>query len=318
MGEPVPVPHGARSGGRRGPRSPTRSGSTGWALVVGGSMGGMRALEWAVTHPDRVRATARSRLDAVRHRRPDRLVRRAGRGDPGRRRLQRAATTTRRPRRPGPHLGLGVARRIAHATYRSQTELNLRFGRKAQPGEQPLAGRGRYAVESYLDHQADKLVRRFDANSYVVLTEAMNATTSVVAGAARPRPCGGSRRAPRWRHRLRPALPGPAGSRDRGGHPCGTAVAGADVAVRARRVPHRDGRRRRPPVRPAGCLTGSGRRSVHAALTCPTCARSVLQVAASAGCSGNAGTSPSATQRTSSDSSLTARAGNSRSVHAIT
>ena len=74
----------------------------------------------------------------------------------------------------GPHVGLGVARRIAHATYRSQPELNLRFGRRAQPGEQPLAGRGRYAVESYLDHQADKLVRRFDANSYVVLTEAMN------------------------------------------------------------------------------------------------------------------------------------------------
>jgi homoserine O-acetyltransferase len=74
----------------------------------------------------------------------------------------------------GPHAGLGVARRIAHATYRSDTELNLRFGRRAQPGEQPLVGRGRYAVESYLDHHADKLVRRFDANSYVVLTEAMN------------------------------------------------------------------------------------------------------------------------------------------------
>ncbi len=65
----------------------------------------------------------------------------------------------------GPHVGLGVARRIAHLTYRSEAELNLRFGRKAQAGEQPLAGQGRYAVESYLDHQADKLVRRFDANT---------------------------------------------------------------------------------------------------------------------------------------------------------
>ena len=74
----------------------------------------------------------------------------------------------------GPHAGLGVARRIAHATYRSADEMDLRFGRSAQPGERPLGGAGRYAVESYLDHHADKLVHRFDANSYVVLTEAMS------------------------------------------------------------------------------------------------------------------------------------------------
>ena len=144
-----------------------------WALVVGGSMGGMRALEWAVTHPARVErllvlastpyatgdqiAWCAAQLAAVR-------------ADTG----FRGGDYYDAPSGAGPHLGLGVARRIAHATYRSQTELNLRFGRKAQAGEQPLAGRGRYAVESYLDHQADKLVRRFDAGSYVVLTEAMN------------------------------------------------------------------------------------------------------------------------------------------------
>jgi homoserine O-acetyltransferase len=59
-------------------------------------------------------------------------------------------------------------------TYRSELELDARFGRQAQGGEQPLGGGGRYAVESYLDHQADKLATRFDANSYVVLTESMN------------------------------------------------------------------------------------------------------------------------------------------------
>jgi homoserine O-acetyltransferase len=67
-----------------------------------------------------------------------------------------------------------VARRIAHATYRSAHELDLRFGRRPQADERPVGGGGRFAVESYLDHHADKLVRRFDANSYVVLTEAMN------------------------------------------------------------------------------------------------------------------------------------------------
>jgi len=74
----------------------------------------------------------------------------------------------------GPDLGLGLARRIAQVTYRSEPELDVRFGRQAQEGEQPLGGGGRYAVESYLDHHADKLANRFDANSYVVLTESMN------------------------------------------------------------------------------------------------------------------------------------------------
>jgi homoserine O-acetyltransferase len=66
-----------------------------------------------------------------------------------------------------------VARRIAHVTYRSEPELAARFGRDYQDGENPREG-GRYAVESYLDHHADELVRRFDAGSYVTLTEAMN------------------------------------------------------------------------------------------------------------------------------------------------
>jgi homoserine O-acetyltransferase len=66
-----------------------------------------------------------------------------------------------------------VARQIAHATYRSAAELTSRFGRDAQPGEDPADG-GRYAVESYLEYHGRKLVERFDPNSYVVLTQAMN------------------------------------------------------------------------------------------------------------------------------------------------
>lgn len=67
----------------------------------------------------------------------------------------------------GPHTGLGLARRLAQVTYRTEAELQARFGRSPQ-------GDGRYQVESYLDHHAEKLVRRFDAGSYVTLTEAMN------------------------------------------------------------------------------------------------------------------------------------------------
>jgi homoserine O-acetyltransferase/O-succinyltransferase len=144
-----------------------------WGLVLGGSMGGMRALEWAVTEPERVDRLLV--LASTPYASGDQIAWCAAqlaaiRSDPG----FRGGDYYHAPDGTGPHLGLGVARRIAHATYRSGAELNLRFGRKAQPGEQPLRGTGRYAVESYLDHHAEKLVRRFDANSYVVLTEAMN------------------------------------------------------------------------------------------------------------------------------------------------
>jgi homoserine O-acetyltransferase len=68
---------------------------------------------------------------------------------------------------PGPVAGLGIARRIAHLTYRSHVELDARFGNQIQDD-------GRFSVASYLDHHAAKLAARFDAGSYVVLTEAMN------------------------------------------------------------------------------------------------------------------------------------------------
>lgn len=141
-----------------------------WAGVVGGSMGGMRVLEWAVGHPDRVATAvvlascAQATADQIAWCSPQLAAIRSdpqwlgGDYDDG----------------PGPVAGLGVARRVAHVTYRSEAELDTRFGRSPQPGEQPLGGGGRYAVESYLDHHADKLARRFDARSYVVLTEAMS------------------------------------------------------------------------------------------------------------------------------------------------
>ena len=141
-----------------------------WALVVGGSMGGMRALEWAVGHPARVQrlvvlaSTAEASGDQIAWCAPQLA---AIRSDPAWQGGDYHGTGR------APVDGLGVARRIAHVTYRSRHELDTRFGRRPQPGENPATG-GRYAVESYLDHQAGKLAGRFDAGSYVVLTEAMN------------------------------------------------------------------------------------------------------------------------------------------------
>ncbi|WP_089106000.1 homoserine O-acetyltransferase MetX [Streptomyces hyaluromycini] len=142
-----------------------------WALVVGGSMGGMRAVEWAVTYPERAGAllllatTAAASAEQIAW---SAVQLTAIRSDPDWQGGDYHGTGR------APDTGLGLARRIAHVTYRSEPELAIRFGRTPQGAENPFDG-GRYQVESYLDHHAAKLVRRFDAGSYVVLSEAMNA-----------------------------------------------------------------------------------------------------------------------------------------------
>jgi homoserine O-acetyltransferase/O-succinyltransferase len=144
-----------------------------WACVVGGSMGGMRALEWAATEPDRVErllllaCPAATSADQIGWAAPQLAAIRSDAGWHG------GDYHDLLPGQ-GPHRGLGIARRMAHLSYRSAYELGERFGRSPQVGEDPWRG-GRYAVESYLDHHAAKLVRRFDAGSYVTLTEMMNA-----------------------------------------------------------------------------------------------------------------------------------------------
>jgi homoserine O-acetyltransferase len=132
----------------------------------------MRALEWVVTHPERVgrmvvlacgaAATAEQiALCAVQAE--------AIRLDPG----WHGGDYYDVGAGEGPTRGLGLARRIGQISSRSELELDTRFGRWSQSGEEPLTG-GRYAVEGYLDHHVDKLVRRFDANSYLVLSRAMD------------------------------------------------------------------------------------------------------------------------------------------------
>jgi homoserine O-acetyltransferase len=143
-----------------------------WALVIGGSAGGMRVLEWAVTVPHRVAAiaaiatTARTTADQIAWAQSQLWAIRSDSGFLG-------GDYYGQPDGAGPHVGLGIARQIAHTTYRSALELQSRFGQQAQGGEEPLGGGGRYAVQSYLEHHASKLALRFDANSYAVLTEAL-------------------------------------------------------------------------------------------------------------------------------------------------
>jgi homoserine O-acetyltransferase len=144
-----------------------------WAMIVGGSMGGMQALEWAVGLPDRVERVAvlaapplssadQIALNAVQSE--------AIRFDPA----FAGGDYYDAPDGAGPHRGLALARRMALLNYRSPTELNDRFERSWQSGVSPLGDGGRFAVESYLDFHGNKFTRRFDANSYLVLVDAMN------------------------------------------------------------------------------------------------------------------------------------------------
>lgn len=132
-------------------------------LVVGASMGGFQVLEWARQEPERVRRIA---LIATSWRQPPQALAQA--------RLQ-CEFIRRDPKFLGggyaedaaPEEGLALARQLGHLTYRSAAELDQRFGRERRAD-------GHYQVLSYLDHQGDKLVQRFDALCYLRLTEAMN------------------------------------------------------------------------------------------------------------------------------------------------
>lgn len=141
--------------------------------VVGGSMGGMHALEWALIFPDRLERLAVIAAPPVTT--ADQiglnLVQlEAIRSDPA----YRGGNYYDAPDGVGPHHGLATARRLALLNYRSHTELDERFGRAWQSAVSPLGGGGRFAVESYLDFHGNKFTRRFDANSYLTLVQAMN------------------------------------------------------------------------------------------------------------------------------------------------
>ena len=144
-----------------------------WALVVGGSMGGMQVLEWGIGHPDRVEriaVLAAPPLSSADEIALNSVQAEAIRIDPA----FRGGEYYDAADGEGPHRGLALARRMALLNYRSPTELNDRFERSWQSGISPLGGGGRFAVGSYLDFHGNKFTRRFDANSYLVLTDAMD------------------------------------------------------------------------------------------------------------------------------------------------
>lgn len=142
------------------------------AAAVGGSVGGMQVLQWALDHPDDLHSAvlvcSTSRLT------PQNIAFSA---------VAREAIL-RDPSFNGgdyydtghsPDTGLALARMIAHITYLSEESMRQKFGRRIQGAEAPRGGFGvDFEVESYLQHQGESFLKRFDANSYLYLTRVMD------------------------------------------------------------------------------------------------------------------------------------------------
>jgi homoserine O-acetyltransferase len=140
--------------------------------VAGGSMGGMQVLQWAASYPERV-FCAMPIAAAARHSSQNIAFHEVGRqaimADPDWRGGRYFEAGVR------PLKGLGVARMAAHITYLSDEALHRKFGRKLQDRDAPtFSFDADFQIESYLRHQGSSFVERFDANSYLYVTRAMD------------------------------------------------------------------------------------------------------------------------------------------------
>jgi homoserine O-acetyltransferase/O-succinyltransferase len=144
-----------------------------WALVAGGSMGGMQVLEWGVMYPERVQALLPIATAAAAS------AQQIGWWSSGRRAISmdprwRGGEYYDAGPGDGPHQGLATARMVSMMTFRSDDVFSQRFGREVVEPVEGYSLWQRFQVERYLEYQGDKLVRRFDANSYLLLTKAMD------------------------------------------------------------------------------------------------------------------------------------------------
>ncbi|MDM7924833.1 MAG: homoserine O-acetyltransferase [bacterium] len=138
--------------------------------VIGGSMGGMQALQWAASFPDRVRSVipiATTLKHSPQQIALDEVGRQAVMADPD---WNRGGYYGRKP----PEKGLALARMIGHITYMSDRSMEDKFSRKLKDGKVSFSFATDFEVEGYLRYRGDNFVKRFDANSYLYITKAMD------------------------------------------------------------------------------------------------------------------------------------------------
>lgn len=149
----------------------THLGITQLLCVAGGSMGGMQALEWATAFPDAVRSAmviASTSLSGAQQIAFDAVGRNAILADKHFRGGQYYGTDS-------PDRGLAIARMLAHITYLSDQSMQAKFGRSLRSSEKlQYEFDSEFAVETYLDYQGAQFVNRFDANTYLYVTKAMD------------------------------------------------------------------------------------------------------------------------------------------------
>jgi homoserine O-acetyltransferase len=143
------------------------------AAVAGGSLGGMQALEWAVTYPDEVKAIVP--IASTHALQPqgiawNAIARNAIVADPDWQGGHYYGTGR------APNAGMGIARMIGHVTYLSAAALETKFNRRLQSSDdiRYVLTDPEFEVESYLRYQADTFVKRFDANTYLYMSRALS------------------------------------------------------------------------------------------------------------------------------------------------
>jgi len=144
---------------------------TQWAAVIGGSLGGMQALQWAISLPERVRHTvviaAAPKLSAQ-NIAFNEVARTAIKSDPDFHDGYYMAQNTL------PRQGLGLARMLGHITYLSDEAMGEKFGRELRSGAIQFGYDVEFQIESYLRYQSTSFVERFDANTYLLMTKALD------------------------------------------------------------------------------------------------------------------------------------------------
>jgi len=143
-----------------------------WAVVMGGSLGGMQAMQWAIDYPDKVKHSliiAAAPKLSTQNIAFNEIARQAIRSDPN------YYNGLYKTRNTFPEHGLKLARMVGHLTYLSDDILHTKFGRELKKGKIEFGFDVEFEIESYLKYQGESFIgQRFDANSYLLMTKTLD------------------------------------------------------------------------------------------------------------------------------------------------